>query len=627
MHAVSRVSARRNPTGRLESHLPAGRRLRQIAARLAALCLLFTVAGGEAWGQPADGAQIFQRSCATCHNGAPESRAPSLESLRSRTPQAVIESLVTGAMRPQGARMSGAERRAVAEFVTGKAVGGDVRGAETGRCPATMAPAVKTSSSWTGWSPTATNTRFQSGDRARLPAADVPRLTVKWALGFPDASVAWGHPTVAAGRVFVGSQNGTVYSLDAKSGCIHWTYGAAGGVRTAIVWDGAGAAQGVVYFGDTAANVHAVDVLSGAAVWVRRIDEHPLARVTGSPAVHEGRVYVGLSSYEEAQGADPQYGCCTFRGSLVALAAKDGNVIWKTYTIAEEPKPRGTSTAGVTLYGPAGAAIWSAPTIDPARGAIYVATGNMYSGPAQPASNAVLAFALATGTIRWMRQATPGDVYLTGCRAGNPNCPATNGPDHDFGSPPMLTRAGGRDLLVIGQKSGIAFAMDPDKAGEIVWQYRAGQGGVLGGIEWGAAADGQRAYFAVSDMTSPQPGGLHAVSLATGERVWYTAPGKPVCGTGRGCSAAQSAAVTGIPEVLFSGANDGALRAYSTANGAILWEFDTNREFPSVNGIPARGASIQGPGAAVADGMVYVNSGYGAFGGRPGNVLLAFGVP
>ena len=607
MHRVSRLSVAR--------------------ASIAAFCLLFTVAGREAPGQTADGEQVFQRSCATCHTGAPESRAPSLESLRSRSPQAVIESLVTGAMRPQGARMSGAERRAVAEFVTGKSIGGDVRGADTGRCRAAPTTAAQAQPSWSGWSPDTTNARFQSGDRAQLTAADVPRLNLKWALGFPDASVAWGHPTVAAGRVFVGSQNGTVYSLDAKSGCIHWTYAASGGVRTAIVWDRAGSAPGAVYFGDTAANVHAVDVQSGAAVWVRRIDEHPLARVTGSPAVHEGRVYVGLSSYEEAQGADPQYACCSFRGSLVALDAKSGTVVWKTHTIAEEPKPRGTSTAGVTLYGPAGAAIWSAPTIDPARGAIYVATGNLYSGPPQPGGNAVIAFALATGAIRWIRQATPGDVYLTGCRAGNPNCPAANGPDHDFGSPPMLTSAGGRELLVIGQKSGMAFALDPDKAGEIVWQYRAGQGGVLGGIEWGAAADDQRAYFAVSDMTSPQPGGLHAVRLTTGERVWYTAPGKPVCGTGRGCTAAQSAAVTGIPGVLFSGANDGALRAYSTANGAILWEFDTNREFPSVNGVPARGASMQGPGAAVADGMVYVNSGYGAFGGRPGNVLLAFGVP
>jgi polyvinyl alcohol dehydrogenase (cytochrome) len=303
-------------------------------------------------------------------------------------------------------------------------------------------------------------------------------------------------------------------------------------------------------------------------------------------------------------------------------------VIWKTYTIAEEPQRRGTSTAGVALWGPSGAAIWSPPTVDTRRGLLYVATGNQYSGPAHPASNAIIALDLKTGAVRWSKQVTPNDIYLTGCRAGNPNCPEANGPDVDFGSPPMLTRtAAGRDLIVIGQKSGIAFALDPDKNGEIVWEYRAGRGGVLGGIEWGSATDGERAYFAVSDITHPQPGGLHAVTLATGQRAWFAAPRPPVCGSGRGCNAAQSAAVTVIPGAVFSGANDGALRVYSTVDGAILWEFDTNREFPTVNGVAARGASMIGPGPVVAGGMVFVSSGYGAFGGRPGNVLLAFGVP
>ena len=171
--------------------------------------------------------------------------------------------------------------------------------------------------------------------------------------------------------------------------------------------------------------------------------------------------------------------------------------------------------------------------------------------------------------------------------------------------------------------------MDPEKNGEILWQYRAGQGGALGGIEWGAAADGERAYFAVSDITTAQPGGLHAVNLATGTRAWFTPPPAPTCrserGSGRGCNGAQSAAVTAIAGAVFSGSNDGALRAYSTATGEMLWEFDTNRDFTTVNGVPAKGASMIGPGAVVAGGMVFVNSGYGAFGGRPGNVLLAFG--
>jgi polyvinyl alcohol dehydrogenase (cytochrome) len=462
---------------------------------------------------------------------------------------------------------------------------------------------------------------------AGLSAADVPRLTLKWALGFPDASVAWSSPTVAGRRVYVGSQNGTVYSLDAKTGCIHWTYSATGGVRTAIaVGADTGTNPALVYFGDTAANAYALNAETGRVVWTRKVDDHPLARITGSPTLHAGRLYVPVSSYEESQGADPRYECCTFRGSVSALDAATGRVIWKTSMITDPLQRRGTSTTGAALWGPSGSGIWSAPTIDEGRKRLYVATGNAYSAPAHKSSDAVVALDLETGAIRWMRQVTPGDVYLSNCRAGNPNCPETNGPDFDFGSPPVLARADGRDVLVIGQKSGIAFALDPAHDGEVMWEYRAGQGGVLGGIEWGAAVDDEHAYFAVSDILQPKPGGIHAVRLATGQRAWFTPPPAAVCGTGRGCNAAQSAAVTAIPGVVFSGSNDGALRAYDTKTGAVVWEFDTNKDFTTVNGIPAKGASLIGPGPVVAGGMVYVNSGYGAFGGRPGNVLLAFGV-
>ncbi len=601
---------------------------RPLVWRCLLVCALALHAGyiSPAWSQALDGGRVFQASCASCHSGAADSRAPALDSLRARTPQAIIDSLLTGAMRPQGARLSGPERRAVAEFITGKSVDGDVTGARTGRCSG-GAPLEDPSKSprWTGWSPSTTNTRFQSSELAGLSPSDLQRLKLKWAFGFPDASVAWSHPTVAGGRLFVGSQNGTVYALDAKTGCIHWTFSASGGVRTAVAVAPAGGARLVVYFGDTAANAYALDAATGRQLWMRRVDDHASARITGSPTLFEGRLYVPVASYEEAQGADPQYPCCTFRGSVSALDAETGGVEWKTYMIADAPQRRGTSTTGVPLWGPAGAGIWSAPTVDPARRALYVATGNAYSAPATSASDAVVALDLTTGAIRWTRQVTANDVYISNCGAGNPNCPDTPGPDHDFGSPPVLARAGRRDVIVIGQKSGLAFAMDPDKQGEILWQYRAGQGGVLGGIEWGAAADAERAYFAVSDITTSQPGGLHAVNLATGTRAWFTPPRPPACGSGRGCNAAQSAAVTAIAGAVFSGSNDGSLRAYSTSTGELLWEFDTNRDFSTINGVAAKGASMIGPGAVVAGGMVYVNSGYGAFGGRPGNVLLAFG--
>lgn len=576
-----------------------------------------------------NGEALFEEHCASCHSGEPDSRGPAPSAFAERAPEDIIEALVNGAMRTQGARLSGEERHSLAEYLTSRPFGGDPTGAASGRCtaPGRFAP-VSGAPAWSGWSPTETNARFQPEGAAGLTASQVPRLALAWAFGFPDASSAWAQPAIVGDRVFVGSQNGTVYSLDAGTGCIVWYYSAEGGVRTGMSVGPLPNGGFAVYFGDTGANVVALDASTGEELWRRRIEDHPLARITGTPTLYGGRLYVPTSSYEESQGASPDYGCCTFRGSVSALDAVGGAVVWKTYVGADEPKPRGTSANGVTLYGPSGSPIWSSPTVDAKRGLLYVATGNTYSGPPQPSSDAVVALDLDDGAIEWMKQATPGDIYITGCgRGGNPNCADPNGPDFDFGNSPILAALpDGTDAIVVGQKSGVAYALSPDRQGEVLWQYRVGRGGALGGIEWGSAVDGRHAYFPLSDMFTPSPGGLHAVDLAAGERVWATPPPPPLCGAGMGCSGAQSAAITVIPGIVFSGSADGGLRAYSTDDGSIVWAFDTNHDFETVNGVPAHGGSLIGPGPAVAGGLLVVNSGYGAFGGRPGNVLLAFRV-
>jgi polyvinyl alcohol dehydrogenase (cytochrome) len=574
------------------------------------------------------GEMLFQSHCAGCHNGASEARAPARESLRQRSAAAILEVLANGSMRSQGATLSGPERRAIAEYLGGALLTGDPTGAATGRCETSSAFKLTSGSGWNGWGATPENTREQSASAAGLSATLLPRLKLKWAFGFPDATSAWAQPTVAGGWLFVGSQNGTVYGLDEKSGCIRWVFSADGGVRTAISVGARAGGGAAVYFGDTGAKAYALDATSGALLWKTKVEEHPLARITGAPALYRGRLYVAMSSYEESQGARPEYSCCTFRGSLSSLDAKTGRVVWRTYTISGEPRPRGTSSSGAVLYGPAGAPIWSAPTIDVRRALIYVATGNSYAGAAAPTSDAVIALNLS-GKIEWVRQLFPNDVYISGCRGkrDNPNCADPQGPDYDFGNSPILARLPhGGQAIIIGQKSGIGWALDPERRGKVLWQYRAGAGGALGGIEWGSAVDAEHAYFAVSDMFSPAPGGLHAVSLKTGERVWYAPPQPPRCAAGPRCNAAQAAALSVIPGVVFSGSNDGTLRAYSSEDGAILWEADTNREFATVNGVEGRGASMLGPGPVIVDGMVFVGSGYGAFGGRPGNVLLAFGL-
>jgi polyvinyl alcohol dehydrogenase (cytochrome) len=345
-------------------------------------------------------------------------------------------------------------------------------------------------------------------------------------------------------------------------------------------------------------------------------------------ALSAGRVYVPVQGLtEEGQGGRGGYQCCTFRGSVSALDANTGAVVWKTYTV-EESKPRAKNKDGVQMYGPAGGGIWSAPTVDPQRGFVYVATGNGYAEPAQKTTDAVIALDMKTGAIKWVNQTTPNDLWTMGCRPqnpDNPSCPATLGPDFDFSASPALTRFNGRDMLVVPQKSGMTFALDPDNEGKLLWQQRTGRGSGFGG-QWGAAADDQNAYVGVGDLQSPTPGGLRALKLGTGEVAWSMDPPERLCTTSKSCRAGQGGAVTVIPGAVLSGSLDGGMRAYSTKDGSILWTFDTNRPFDTVNGVRATGGGIEGAGAIVANGMVFFNSGYGGILNRPGNVLLAFGL-
>ncbi len=399
-----------------------------------------------------------------------------------------------------------------------------------------------------------------------------------------------------------------------------------GPVRSAISIGPVGG-KWAAYFGDQRAQAYAVDAATGTLLWKVRVDQHPAAMITGAPALYEGRLYVPDSSYEEVTGGGPKYECCKFRGGVSALDASTGKLIWKSYTIAEEPHPVRKNKQGIQLWGPSGAGVWSSPTIDAKRHAVYVTTGDSYSDPPAHTSDSFLAFDMDTGKLLWSRQLTEGDAYNLGCPTGD-NCPESKGPDFDFGcSPNLVDLPNGKRALVAGQKSGMVHAIDPDQQGEVLWSVRVGKGGALGGVQWGNATDGQNVYVAVSDhFATPDPkqaGGMFALKLATGERVWSTPP--PACDKPN-CSPAQSAAVTVIPGVVFSGALDGHLRAYSTADGRIIWDVDTAIEYQAVNGVKAKGGSLDGPGPVVVGGTLYVNSGYGMFFEMPGNVLLAFSV-
>lgn len=489
--------------------------------------------------------------------------------------------------------------------------------------------ALSAKADWNGWGNGVSNTRFQSGG---LTAADLPKLKLKWAFGYANVGAARAQPAVAGGRIFVASENTEVHALDAKTGCSYWTFKAQSGVRTALSvgpYKNAAGKQGLaVFFGDLRANAYAVDAQSGQQIWTRKVDDNPFAGITGAPTYHNGKLFVPVQGLgEEGRGIRDNYPCCSFRGSLSALNANTGEVIWKTYTI-EPAQPRGKTKDGVQAFGPAGGSIWSSPTVDAKRGVVYAATGNGYADPPQPHNNSVLAYDLKTGQIKWGNQLTPNDAWAMGCKDKNPDlptCPETLGPDYDFSASPMLVKSNGRELLVLPQKSGVAYALDPDKQGALVWERRIGEGSGLGGA-WGGATDGAHAYFGIGDILAKKQGGMRALNLATGEMFWSQPPQPKLCGDARGCNAAQGGAVTVIPGAVLSGALDGGLRAYSTKDGAIVWLFDANREFSTVNGVKANGGGMDGPGPVVAGGMLYVNSGYGGLIGRPGNVLLAFGL-
>ena len=590
--------------------------------------------GAPALAQSRDGSAVYETTCASCHTRpAADSRAPTLETLKQFAPETIVTALTTGNMFRQGSTLSDAERRAVAGFLAGRPMGTPAPPSTAGRCTSTppALTAAALNGGWNGWGSGATNTRYQPAGRGGIPAASVPKLTLKWAFGFAGVTSARAQPAVLGGRLFVGSENGDVYALNAKTGCTYWTFHAQAGIRTALTvgpYKRANGASGfAVYLADGSATAYAVDATTGKEIWSRKVDDHPYAKSTGSPTFHNGRLYVPAAGVgEEGQGGSSSYACCTFRGSVSSLDANTGAVVWKSFTIPEEPKPRGTNKQGVQMWGPAGGGVWGAPTVDARRRAIYIATGNGYAEPAQRTTDAVLALDMDTGKARWVNQPGVTDVWTGGCRPDNPdnpNCPAKLGPDYDFSMSPVLTkRSNGRDLIIVQQKSGIAYAFDPDAQGALVWQYRTSQGSGFGG-QWGAAADDKQAYFGVVPQT---PGGMRAVKIDTGEEVWSKPAPEKLCGNGRGCSAAQGAAVTVIPGVVFSVSMDGGVRAHSSGDGTIVWQFDTNREFATVNGVTAKGGAMDGPGAVVADGMLYVSSGYVSLGGRPGNVLLAFGV-
>lgn len=572
---------------------------------------------------PVSGEAVYAKRCAVCHEQVNE-RIPAKSVLQQMPSTKILKALDFGAMISIANPMNREEREAVSKYL----------GTNQPEAPPSAAAFCsdrkvsfndKTKFAWNGWGPSGDNTRFQPADVAGLTVDQVKNLKLKWAFGFEGDTTSFGTPAVFDNQIFIGSAGGLIHAMHADSGCLQWVFQAEGPVRAAmrVVPYGRGHA---LLFGTQIGWFYAVDAENGKLLWRKKIEDHDTARLTGAAAVNGDVVYVPVASWEETRSSNPDYVCCTFRGSLVALHIKDGSLVWKSWMM-DEPKPSPDSKTGRSKMGPSGASIWSAPLIDLKRHQIYVTTGDNFSNPATQTSDALVAIDMNTGKIAWSSQVTEGDVS-----------PAERGPDFDFGASPMMLKSPeGKDVIVAGQKSGIVYEFDPDQKGKVLWQVRVGVGGANGGVQWGTASDGRTIFAATSDKaqtrtTGPngemirsfdktKGGGLTALKIGDGSKAWFT-PASPCVAAG--CSPAQSMALTAIPGVVFSGAYDGHIRGYSSEDGKVIWDFDTLRDFTTVNGVKAKGGALDGSGPVVVKGMVLVNSGYPRFGGLPGNVLLAF---
>lgn len=571
---------------------------------------------------------LYQDHCAICHNGTvPE--APARTTLEKMTSKTLIASMTDGVMAPQSVRLSSFDKEILATYLGAAADDAARRAIDMPRCEGELTfsqPAI-----WNRWGGDARNSRFRSAAETEITADNVDRLKLKWAFGLPNAVRARSQPAVTQEAIFTGSQDGTVYALDTDSGCVWWTYFAEAEVRVApSIKPDAQDLPGTLLFTDFNANVYSIDAATGDEVWKVSLKDHPVTTLTGSPTLHDNRLYVPLSSTEVVSAFNPEYECCTFRGGVVALDADTGERQWTFHTVPE-PQPTRINAAGAQMHGPSGAPVWSVPTVDEKRGLLYFGSGENYTAPANELSDAIVALNLDTGELVWVNQTIGGDTWNGACGSTRANCPEERGPDFDFGAPPILTTLpNGKDIILAGQKSGMVYAMDPDNNGETIWSARAGMGGYNGGIHWGMSTNGETLFVGIADtpghhMTvGPARHGVHAYDVATGTPIWSTIEEKLCDELNARCFPAASAPLTATSDLVFAGGLDATMRIYSARSGDLRWSFDTMIDFESVNAVPASGGSIDSAGPVLIGNKLIINSGYDKFRLLPGNALLVF---
>ena len=575
------------------------------------------------------GRDIFLTACKSCHNDSVTNSAPGLDALNTLTPLAIFTALKTGKMQVQGEKLNDDERKAVAQWITNR-VFSDTHLPDSSYTALSITDKESTFYNQSGWGGNSEGTGFRSTEQSGITSLNVGSLQLKWAFAFPDATQVRSKPAIFGDWLITGSEFGDIYAIHIQTGKIGWKFVADAPIRGAIsVVQQSN--EITACFADYSTNVYSVDVKTGKLRWKKRAGDHPLSSVTGSVTLHDDKIFVPLSSTEVIAAINPEYACCTASGQVVALDIKNGNIIWRHRVVPQKAIVSEKKRNGKSFYGPSGAPVWCSPTVDIKRGLLYIGTGENYSPPATQGSDAIQALDMKTGKLVWNFQATRNDTWNLACLGDDPNCPEKEGPDLDFGMAPLLVKENnGKDILLAGQKSGIVYALSPDN-GTILWKTRVGKGGQAGGIHWGMATDGTNVYVAnadnirdldIRDTSIKASPGIYCLNNQTGKIIWKAAT--PPCDSRKGCYQSNSAAPTVIPGGVFAGALDGHIRAYSSMDGKILWDFDTVREFNTVNGVKGKGGAIDASGPVVAKGILFVNSGYGLFGQIPGNVLLAF---
>ena len=629
-------------------------RLSKPVAALGAMAALAVASGlglagfAQAQGGPGHpGKPVYDAACASCHDDAPEGdRTPNLAALRKMSANQIRAALVSGPMKPMGDALKPEQLNDVVAYLAVRDTTTGTAWIDDHRCgPDRAAIDLTAKPAQVGFGVDTDNSRRMTAAQAGLTGKQAGTLEVAWTFGLPKTSGLRGQGVVVGSTLFYpAGQAGYLLALDTRTGCVKWATPTTPSIRASLAFGKLGPnGPGGLVGGDAQGHLSAFDAKTGKLAWRADPRHDKQAPISGTPLFAGDKILVPISAVDVGMAARPGYACCKTHGALAAVSAADGKVLWTWHTMIDA-KPLGRkNSAGVEMFGPSGAPIWSSPAVDLKKGVAYTATGEATSPPDLGTTDSLVAVDLATGKQKWVFQALANDIWHMACPVGqpapgaklNPNCFfAGEGSvlrDHDFGTGPVIWRGKGRELILGGQKSGDVWALNA-ATGKQVWHHQFGKGTPLGGVHWGIATDGVRVFAPIADPNVPAAqtaAGMYAIDIASGKVAWSW-KATPDCANGRQavvrtCAGRYglSAAPLVVDGALIAGGLDGRLYVFEAATGKLLSTTDTAVKFDALNKIPACGGTIDAAGPFAGDGMVFVSSGYASFGQQGGNALVA----